>query len=109
MIIPVRDHLLIEVENPKKESATKSGIILKTETVQKQTIAKVLAVGEGRMLEDGRILPCSINVGDKVLFYDYAGVVVYPKNQEADKSYLIIKQNDIIAIVKDEDDEGEIL
>ena len=109
MIVPVRDHILIEVENPKKESSTASGIILKTQTVQKQTIGKVLAIGEGRMLENGETLPCIVKPDDKVIFYDYAGVMVFPKNQEADKSYLIIKQNDILAVVKDEDDLGETI
>lgn len=109
MIIPVRDHILIQIKNPAQEQKTNSGIILKTQTVQRQTIGKVLAVGEGRLLEDGSLLPCSVQAGDQVIFYDYAGVVVQPSHQEADTTYLIIKQNDILAIVQNEGDAGELI
>lgn len=99
-VIPVRDHLYISVKRPTQETKTQSGIILKNQVVQNQTIAEIIGIGEGRILEDGTIMPSGFQVGDKIIFYDYAGVVIRPEDGEPDKDYLIIKSNDVIAILK---------
>lgn len=109
MIQPVRDHILIEVQRPVQEAKTQSGIILKTQAPQRRTIGKVIAVGKGRVLENGQVISSDICVGDEVIFYDYAGVMVNAPNQDATKDYLIIKQNDVMAIVTSEGDAGGLI
>lgn len=109
MIQPVRDHILIEVQRPAQEAKTQSGIILKTQAPQKRTIGKVIAVGKGRVLDSGQVLTSDIGVGDEVIFYDYAGVMVSAADQDADKDYLIIKQNDVMAIVTSAGDTGGLI
>lgn len=98
-IVPTRDHLYICVEKPAQETKTSSGLILKTQTVQNQTIGNVLACGEGRILQDGTLLPLPFKVGDKIIFYDFAGVKIYPENPSPNTDYFIIKANDVIAIL----------
>lgn len=109
MIQPVRDHILIEIEKPVQEAKTQSGIILKTQTPQRRTIGKVIATGNGRMLDNGQTMPIDICVGDEVIFYDYAGVTVSVPDQEPNKDYLIIKQNDVMAIVTSAGDTGGLI
>lgn len=99
-IQPSRDHILIKTFTPEAETTTNSGIIIKSSQTERcQTIAEVVAVGEGRILEDGKIIPLNVKPGDQVIYYDFAGVMIKAKDQEANVSYLIIKQNDIIAII----------
>lgn len=102
MIQPVRDHILIAIEKVQQEAKTNSGIILKTQAPQRRTIGKVVAIGQGRILENGQIAPIDVYIGDEVIFYDYAGVAINDSCLDASKDYLIIKQNDVIAIVSNE-------
>lgn len=91
--------LLLPKQESKKEEKTSSGIILmtnKTEQNTRKDIASVVAVGEGRRLNSGQLLPMSVKEGDKILFNKYAGTeVVIEEN-----TYLIIKECDVLAIIK---------
>ena len=91
--------LLLPKQESKKEEKTSSGIILmtnKTEQNTRKDIASVVAVGEGRRLNSGQLLPMSVKEGDQILFNKYAGTeVVIEEN-----TYLIIKECDVLATIK---------
>lgn len=96
---PIGDNLVIKIKDKEKEEVTKSGFILLNQGTQqslRQDMGEVVAVGEGRVLNNGETLPFSVQVGDKVLYNKYAGSEVII---DTDK-YLIIKETDILAIVK---------
>ena len=77
------------------EETTKSGIILTTKSQEKPQEAEVIAVGPGGMV-DGKEIVMQVKVGDKVIFSKYAGNEVKLDGEE----YIIVKQNDILAIVE---------
>ena len=95
-IIPLSDHIL--VEPLKEEEKTKAGILLpETAAKERPEQGKVVAVGPGRKTNAGKIIPTDIKVGDKILFTKYS-----PNEIKVDgKEYLILKQEDILAIVED--------
>jgi chaperonin GroES len=75
----------------------KGGIILPDSAKKKQETAKVVAVGPGKRLDDGKILPVSVNVGDIILMDKYSGQEVTIEDIE----YVIVKADDIIAIIEE--------
>lgn len=98
-IRPTRDHVVVRVEIVKpSECKTASGIILGTKETKPKCRGIVEAVGSGRVLNNGERLPMEVSVGDTIIFYDYVGVVV---ERTDDHLLLLIKENDIIAILKD--------
>jgi chaperonin GroES len=95
MLKPINDHIILEPLS--KEETTKSGIVIPdTADKEKPTEAKVIAVGEGRVLADGKRLAPSVKVGDKVIFTKYGPTEIKVGNKE----YLVAKEEDILAIVK---------
>ncbi len=77
------------------EETTKSGIVLPGQSKEKPQQAEVVAVGPGGMI-DGKEVTMSVSVGDQVIYSKYAGTEV-----ELDKEdYIIVKQSDILAIIK---------
>ena len=96
---PIGDNLILEIEIKQKEETSSSGIILineGTEQSLRTDIAKVVAVGDGRVLNNGNFLPLKVKVDDKVLYNKYAGTEIELEN----KKYLILKETDILAIVE---------
>lgn len=96
---PIGDNLILEIEIKQKEEKSSGGIILineGTEQSLRTDIAKVVAVGDGRILNNGDTLPLKTKIGDKVLYNKYAGTEIELKN----KKYLILKETDILAIVE---------
>ena len=94
-IRPLSDHILIEPL--KQEEKTKSGILL-PETAEKERPeqGKVVAVGPGKMTDEGKLVPMEVKPGDVVLFTKYG-----PNEVKIDeKDYLIAKEEDILAIVE---------
>jgi chaperonin GroES len=94
-IQPISDHILIEPI--KEEEKTKSGILLpETAEKEKPEQGKVIAVGPGKRTEEGKIIPLSVKIGQKVLFTKYG-----PNEIKVDeKEYLIAKEEDILAIIE---------
>ena len=78
-----------------QEEKTKSGIILPDSAKEKPNQGEVIAVGPGRITDDGKTIPMNVKVGDKILYGKYSGQEVKIEGEE----YLIIKESDIYAIV----------
>lgn len=97
-IVPTNDRLV--VKKIEDENRTKSGLKLSDDTKERPTKGTVLAVGSGRINDDGVILPMTIKIGDIVLYPKYAGHPAKVDNEE----YLIIEEKEVLAILK----EGEM-
>lgn len=93
MLKPLHDNVILEKE--KVENKTASGIILSDKPKEQPSVAKVIAVGEGEVI-DGKVIPMHVSVGDKVIFKRYGGTEVTIDDQD----YLIVSQKDILAIVE---------
>ncbi len=93
MIKPLSDRVLIKMK--EKEETTKSGIILSSESQEKPQVAEVIEVGPGEMI-DGKLQEMYIKKGDKVIVSKYSGTEVKYEGEE----YIIVKQDDILAIVE---------
>ncbi|MCG8551020.1 MAG: co-chaperone GroES [Desulfobacterales bacterium] len=90
---PLSDRILVErVEESEK---TKGGIIIPDTAKEKPAEGKIVATGNGRMGEDGKLLPMDVKVGDRVLFSKYGGTEV--KIEGVD--YLIMRQDDVLGVV----------
>jgi len=92
---PLGDRVVIE-PTPREEM-TKSGIVLPDTVKEKPQEGKVLAVGPGRILDDGKRESVDVKVGDKVLYAKYAGTEFKIDENEL----LIVSQKDILAVVED--------
>ena len=93
-IKPLADRVLIEPA--EAEVKTASGIIIPDTAKEKPAEGKIVATGNGRMGEDGKLLPMDVKVGDRVLFSKYGGTDV--KIDGAD--YLILRQDDVLGIIE---------
>jgi chaperonin GroES len=79
------------------QETMKGGIILPDSAKKKQETAKVVAVGPGTTLDDGKILPVAVKVGDVILMDKYSGQEVTLNDEE----FMILKADDIIAIIEE--------
>lgn len=94
MLKPLGDRVILEVT--QEEEKTVGGLVLASAAKEKPQTAKVVAVGEGAVLENGQKSPMPVAVGDMVMFEKYAGTEVKYDGGE----YLIIAAKDIMAIVE---------
>ncbi|MCG8633576.1 MAG: co-chaperone GroES [Desulfobacterales bacterium] len=90
---PLSDRIL--VERVEEDEKTKGGIIIPDTAKEKPAEGKVVATGNGRMGEDGKLLPMDVKVGDRVLFSKYGGTDV--KIDGID--YLIMRQDDVLGVI----------
>ena len=93
-LVPLSDRVV--VKQLEAEETTKSGIILASSAQEKPQEAEVIAVGPGGMV-DGKEVAMQVEKGQKVIYSKYAGTNVKLEGEE----YIIIKQDDILAIVED--------
>jgi len=91
---PIRDRILIKPED--KDTVTSSGIVIPDSAAEKPLKGKVLAVGTGKIAEDGSIIPLVIKEGDTVLFGKTAGQTIKIEDVE----HLILREEEIMAIVQ---------
>jgi len=91
---PLHDRVL--VKRLEEEEKTKGGIIIPDTAKEKPIKGEVIAVGPGRLTEDGKRIEMSVKVGDKVMFSKYAGTEVKIEGEE----YLIMREDDIVAIIE---------
>ena len=93
MLKPLGDRIIIELV--ELEEKTASGIVLPDTAKEKPQEGKVVAVGTGRVLENGERVALEVSVGDNIIFSKYAGTEV----KYAGNEYLIVRENDILAII----------
>ena len=94
MIKPLGDRVVIKVL--EKEEKTKSGIVLPDTAKEKPQEGKIVAVGTGKVLDNGQRISLDVKEGDKVIFSKYAGTEVKIDGQD----YLILSERDVLAIVE---------
>jgi len=78
-------------------NVSKGGIILPDTAQEKPRQGEILAVGPGKMGDDGAVTPLDVKVGDRVLFSSFAGTEV--QSEEPETEYLIMSEDDILAVV----------
>ncbi|MFP7299933.1 co-chaperone GroES [Neobacillus niacini] len=93
MLRPLGDRIVIELV--ESEEKTASGIVLPDSAKEKPQEGKVVAVGTGRVLENGERVALEVSVGDRIIFSKYSGTEVKFEGTE----YLILRENDILAVV----------
>ncbi len=93
-LVPLSDRVVLK--QLEAETVTTSGIVLPGQDKEKPQQAEVLAVGPGGVV-DGKEVVMQVKVGDKVIYSKYSGTEV----KMDDQKYIIVKQNDILAIIED--------
>jgi chaperonin GroES len=91
---PLHDRII--VKRLEEEEKTKGGIIIPDTAKEKPIEGKVIAVGDGKIKEDGKKIPLEIKKGDRVLFVKYAGTEIKIDGEE----HLMMKEDDILAIIE---------
>ncbi len=94
-IRPLADRVVIK--QLEAEQKTKGGILLPEAAKEKPQEGKVVAVGKGKILENGTVQALEVKVGDRILYGKYSGTEITAKDGE---QYLIMREDDILAIVK---------
>ncbi len=92
-LAPLGDRVVLK--EAVAEETTKSGIVLPSQAKEKPQYAEVIEVGPGAVV-DGKTVPMEVKAGDKVIYQKYAGTEV----KLGDDEYIIVKQSDILAIIK---------
>lgn len=92
-IRPLRDRII--VRRLDGEEKTKGGIIIPESAQEKPQEAEVIAVGTGKQLEDGKVIPLEVKKGDRILFGKYSGTEVKIEGDE----YLMIREEDVLGIL----------
>ncbi len=92
---PLGDRLVVERQEAGEK--TKGGILLPDTAKEKPQIGKVVAVGEGRLLKDGKRKELQVKKGDTILFTSYAG----DEFKLADKKVLLMREEDVLAVLED--------
>ena len=90
---PLADRVVIKPS--EAEERTKGGIILPDTAKEKPVVGEIVAVGPGKVTEDGKKVPMEVKVGDKVLYGKYSGTEVTIEGDQ----YLIMREADVFAIV----------
>ncbi len=92
---PLGDRVLVKLSE-KQEEKTKSGIVLPEQAKEQPQEGEVIAVGSGRVLEDGSRLEPEVKVGDKIIYSKFAGNEI----ERDEEKYLILRQDDILAVIE---------
>jgi chaperonin GroES len=93
-IRPLQDRVI--VKRLEEEGKTKGGIIIPDTAKEKPQEGKVIAVGKGKVTEDGKVIPLDVKVGDKILFGKYSGTEIKIEGEE----HLIMREEDILGIIE---------
>ena len=91
---PLNDRVI--VKRLEQETKTASGIVIPDNAAEKPDQGEVLAVGTGKILEDGKVRPIALKVGERVLFGKYSGQTVKVDGDEL----LVMKEDDLFAVVE---------
>ena len=93
-IRPLQDRVI--VKRLEEEEKTKGGIIIPDSAKEKPQEGKVIAVGKGKVTEEGKVIPLDVKVGDKILFGKYSGTEIKIEGEE----HLIMREEDILGIIE---------
>ena len=91
---PLQDRIL--VKRIEEEEKTAGGIFIPDTAKEKPQRGEIVAVGNGKKTEDGKVIPIDLKVGDKVLFGKYAGTDIKVEGQD----YLIMREDDILGVIE---------
>jgi chaperonin GroES len=94
LLRPLGDRIVIELV--ESEEKTASGIVLPDTAKEKPQEGKVVAVGTGRVLDNGERVALEVSVGDRIIFSKYAGTEVKYQGTE----YLLLRESDVLAVVE---------
>jgi chaperonin GroES len=93
-IRPLQDRVI--VKRVEEEAKTKGGIIIPDTAKEKPMEGKIIAVGKGKIFEDGKVHPIDVKAGDRVLFGKYSGTEVKIDDEE----HLIMREDDILGVIE---------
>jgi len=93
-IRPLQDRVI--VKRLEEEEKTKGGIIIPDTAKEKPQQGKVVAVGKGKINEDGKVIPLDVKVGNKILFGKYSGTEIKIDGEE----HLIMREDDILGVIE---------
>ena len=93
-IRPLQDRII--VKRVQEEEKTKGGIIIPDTAKEKPIEGKVIAVGNGKVQEDGKVRPLDVKAGDRILFSKYAGTEIKIDGDE----HLIMREDDILGVIE---------
>lgn len=91
---PLQDRII--VKRLEEENVTAGGILIPDTAKEKPQKGEIVAVGNGKRTEDGKVIPVDLKVGDKILFGKYAGTDVKIEGNE----YLIMREDDILGVIE---------
>jgi chaperonin GroES len=91
---PLGDRVILEAQD--EEEQTVGGIVLASNAKEKSQTGKIIAVGNGTVLENGQTVPMNVKVGDTVVYDKYAGTEVSYEDQK----YLVVHEKDLVAVVE---------
>ena len=92
-IRPLHDRVIVKRLDEERKSA--GGILIPDNAAEKPDQGEVIAVGNGKVLEDGKVRPLDVKVGDRILFGKYSGSTVKVEGTE----YLVMREEDIMGVV----------
>jgi chaperonin GroES len=93
-IRPLHDRII--VKRLEEERKTASGIVIPDTAAEKPDQGEVLAIGKGKLLEDGKVRPLDVKAGDKILFGKYSGQAVKVKGEEL----LVMREEDVMGVLE---------
>lgn len=93
-IKPLHDRVVIKRLDEERKSA--GGIVIPDTATEKPSRGEVIAIGPGKMLDDGKVIPMAVKQGDKVLFGKYAGTEVKLDGQEV----IVMREDDIMGVIE---------
>ena len=91
---PLHDRILIK--RIEEKETVKGGIIIPDTAKEKPQEGEVIAVGNGKKTEDGKVVPLDVKAGDRILFGKYSGTEIKIDNEE----YLILKEEEVLGVVE---------
>ena len=93
-IRPLHDRVVIK--RMEEESTSPGGIVIPDSATEKPVRGQVIAVGKGKILENGDVRPLDLKAGDKILFGKYSGTEVKVDDQD----YLVMREDDVMAVIE---------
>ena len=93
-IRPLHDRVI--VKRLEEERTSPGGIVIPDTAAEKPVMGKVMAVGKGKILEDGKVRPLDVKVGDKILFGKYSGTEVKVDGDDL----VVMREEDVMAIIE---------